>query len=184
MLDGPQAVAHTTSVKKREKLRRIPRLSTPTGSDHTETRTAPFTLGYDGPSVAAADEAPFRVVGSDRRDVTVDDSVPLRVRDALEEMGLAVDTSVWRGYVFEHFIRVREARVADGSTGYFFGPVDVEHGDGATVIRPAGWFETGALLSARGWRDVVGYVARRAAVLAVLAPSITVGGLVLLLAVT
>lgn len=185
VLEGPPVVAHTTCVKKHEKLRGIPRFSTPTGSEHTETRTTPFRLGRDGVLFATSrDDPAFRVVGEVQKAVTVDDSLPPATKDALAERDMAVDTCVWRGHVFEQFLRLREARVADGSTGYLFGPVDVEHGDNGTVVRPAGRFETGPLLSGRGWRQVARHVARRAVVLAVLVPVTAIAGFAFLTAVT
>ena len=169
MLEGPPVVTHTTEVRKREGLRGVPRFSTPTGVEVTETEVVPFRLGRDGPAFRVDDDtADLEAVGEEIRDLTADADVPERTASALAAHGVEADVHRSNGYLFEHFLRVREAGVADGAKASFFGPVSVEKGADGTVVRPAGRFVTGPLVTTAGWGAIASRVARRFVVLLVL----------------
>lgn len=136
VFDGPSAVAHTVRIQEREALRGVPKFSTPTGVDRDETDAVPFRFGESGALFTAEvsnGEPGFRVVCGERTDLTADDDVPPRAATALAARDADPDTHVWSGHAFKHFLRVREAEIADGATGYLFAPC----GSRRTVI---GWY--------------------------------------------
>lgn len=181
VLEGPPVVAHTTEVRKHEKLRGIPRFSTPTGLVLTETETVPVRLGRRGPMFRTdGDASSLDVVGGVTRDLIADADIPERTESALAARDAEADAHVSSGYVFEQFLRVQEAGVPEGSMVSLFGPVSVENGIDGVVVRPAGRFETGPLMTTAGWGSIAGHVGRRLAVLLVLAPLAALGSFLLL----
>lgn len=181
VLDSTSAVAHTTRIRKREALRGVPKFSTPTGVDRDETDAVTFEFGESGALFTAevSDGEPgFRVVGGEKADLTADDEVPPRTATALAARDADPDTHVRSGYAFEHFLRVREAEIPDGATGYLFGPVRVEEDGDRVVLRPTGRSQT--LMTPDGWGSVARHVARRLVVLVALTPVAAIGSLLLL----
>ncbi|WP_435066957.1 hypothetical protein [Haloplanus sp. C73] len=177
VLDDSPAVAVTVECSVRERLAQFPWLSTQVGTHSERTSAVPVGLGHSSTDTVFTATGTartlghdLRVVGGDCRELTVDDDVPPHTRTALADLGITVETALFRGRVFEHYVRIAEATVPNRATVQLFGPVVVENTASGRTLRPAGRFASRPLMTTDGWRAILKRIGRRLAILSLVAP--------------
>ncbi|QKG94036.1 hypothetical protein HPS36_14595 [Halorubrum salinarum] len=184
--DAP-AVAVTSGGHIRERFAGVPWPSTRSGAGFEQTEAVPtrldqsttnVTLAATGTSRTVGDE--IRVVGGDRRELTADDDVSSHTTNALSDVEIDVGDAVFRGRIFEHYLRITEATIPDGETVQLFGPVTVVTAGGETTVTPAGRFANRPLITTEGWGAILRRIGRRIGILSLVAPLTGVTGLFLL----
>ncbi|WP_226021999.1 hypothetical protein [Halomicrobium salinisoli] len=187
VLDGEPSVAATVEGSVRERFAGLPWPSTEVGTRFEQTdavpavldrTTAPVTLAATGSSRTVGHDV--RVVGGDRRELTVSDDVSSHTRETLAAHGVDVEADVFSGSVFEHYVRLTEAAVPDGGTVRLFGPVTIETDACRTTLTPGGRFASRPLMTTSGWGTIPWRICRRLGVVSAVA-ALTGGGGTLLL---
>lgn len=177
ILEDSPAVAATSEGHVRERFAGLPWPSTRSGASFEQTEAVPAELNQSTTDVTLAATGTsrtighdIRVVGGDRRELTADDDVLSHTRTALSEVDIDIGDDVFRGGIFEHYVRIAEATIPDGETVQLFGPVIVEKTGSETTVTPAGRFANRPLITTAGWGAILQRLGRRLGILSLVAP--------------